>query len=640
MRLRVLPLAVLSVILGGPVVARAQEQAPPAPPVDSIIVVGSQRLSAQQVLTAAGLAPHQSINYRDVQRAVTALFRTGQFDDVAVEQQSRGGKLFLVLTVKERPLLIGWGVRFSRIAEGTVRDRVKLVNGKPLDRDALERSRAAIDSLYKKQGYYAAEVKANTVEQPNGGVRVLFDIAEGRRVAVSEVAIDGNRAFTDKAVVKHMATRPEGFLWFQRGDYDEKRVEEDTRDRLPRWYADHGYIDFQVLGDSLAPDSSRGKAVLKLTVDEGQAYKVGNFDIQGNRRFSSEELRAYLPFSGHPPFNRSDWEAATEKVSNLYANNGYIYARVDPSETRRTAADGSQYLDLSWAIHEGAPATINKVEIVGNDITHERVIREAIVLLPGDLFNRELLIRSYQNVSNLGFFQQPLPAPDVRPSANGIDVDIVFRVEEKRTGNINFGASLGQGTGVGGFLGLEEPNLFGRGKRGSLRWQFGANINDFTLSYTDPAIRESRVSGTLTLFDSRQTFIVGDLGRRQQLGGQLQIGFPFLGSRYTRIYGSYGFQRIQYSEGSDDLRRRFACNNCTRSTLGGSVLRDTRIGLPFPVAGTYFNVGGELNGGFLGGTGDYQKIDLEGRWYAPRGRSSGSRRCRPGSRRSAAADVE
>jgi outer membrane protein insertion porin family len=204
-----------------------------------------------------------------------------------------------------------------------------------------------------------------------------------------------------------------------------------------------------------------------------------------------------------------------------------------------------------------------------------------------------------------------------------VDVDVVFRVEEKRTGNINFGASLGQGTGVGGFLGLEEPNLFGRGKRGSLRWQFGANINDFTLSYTDPAIRESRVSGTITLFDSRQTFIVGDLGRRRQTGGQLQIGFPLFGSRYTRIFGSYGLQRIRYSEGSDDLRRRFACSSCTRSTVGGSLLRDTRIGLPFPVAGTYFNVGGELNGGFLGGTGDYQKVDLEGRWYAPLGTLGG-----------------
>ncbi len=624
MRLPVLPFAVLSVILGGPVVARAQEPAPPAPPVDSIIVNGNERLTAQQVLSSANLAPHQVINYRDVQRAVTALFKTGQFDDVSVEQKSESGKLYLIFTVKERPLLEAWSVRgFERIPEGTVRDRVKLVNGKPLDRDAIERSRAAIDSLYKKQGYYAAVVKDTTLTQPSGTVRVVFDIAEGRRVAVSEVAIEGNQAFPDKAIVKHMATRPEGFFWFQRGEYDEKRVEEDSRDRLPRWYADHGYIDFQVLGDTLLPDSATGKALLRLNVDEGQVYNVGSFDIQGNRRFSTEELKAFFPFEGHPPFNRSEWESATEKVSNLYANNGYIYARVEPIETRRTAGDGSQSIDLAWAIREGTPATINKVEIVGNDITHERVIREAIVMLPGDLFNRDLLIRSYQNVSNLGFFQQPLPAPDVRPSANGVDVDIVFRVEEKRTGNINFGASLGQGTGVGGFLGLEEPNLFGRGKRGQLRWQFGANINDFTLSYTDPAIRESRVSGTLTLFDSRQTFIVGDLGQRQQIGGEVRLGFPFLGSRYTRVFGSYGLQRINYSQGSEDLRRRFSCSDCTRSTLGASILRDTRIGLPFPVAGTYFNVGGELNGGVLGGTSDYQKVDLEGRWYAPLGTLGG-----------------
>ena len=148
-------------------------------------------------------------------------------------------------------------------------------------------------------------------------------------------------------------------------------------------------------------------------------------------------------------FSRSEWTEATEKVQNLYANNGYIYAQVQPEEVRRTGAVGNPLVDLHWNIREGSPATINKVEIVGNDVTHERVIREAIVMLPGDLFSRERLIRSYQNVSNLGFFQQPLPSPDVKPAANGVDVDIVFRVEERRTGNINFGASLGQGTGRG-----------------------------------------------------------------------------------------------------------------------------------------------------------------------------------------------
>ena len=216
-----------------------------------------------------------------------------------------------------------------------------------------------------------------------------------------------------------------------------------------------------------------------------------------------------------------------------------------------------------------------------------------------------------------------MPSPDVKPSENGVDVDIIFRVEERRTGNINFGASLGQGTGVGGFLGLEEPNLFGRGKRGRLQWQFGKNINDFTLSYTDPDIRESRISGTVSLFDCRARFTVGDLGRRKQTGGSVQLGFPFLGSRYTRLFTSYSFQRIRYSEGSADLRERFRCTSCTRSSIGTSMLRDTRFGLPFATGGSLTQVSGELNGGILGGTGNYRKVDLEGRWYAPLGGMGG-----------------
>jgi outer membrane protein insertion porin family len=625
-------IAAVALLLAGPAALRAQQTATPV--VDSIQVEGNTRLTASQIVGTAGLVAHQPVNYRDIQRAIGNLFRTGQFDDVLVEQRTAGDRLILVLKVKERPVLERWAVRgVQRLGEGSVKGRVKLSDGRPIDRNAIEQSRAAIDSLYKNAGYYAAEIKTLELPQPNGKIRVVFDINEGERVAISQVVVQGNRHFKDKTVVGQMATRPEGFWWFQKGEYDEDKLQQDERERLPRWYADRGFVDFQVLKDSLEADSSGGKATLHLTVDEGQSYQVGTFDMEGNRRFSREELLVYYPFaplapSGEPagprrPFNQSEWDAATEKVQTLYANNGYIYAQVVPDEVRHTAPDGTPVVDLRWTIREGSPATINKIEIVGNDVTHERVIREAIVMLPGDLFSRDRLIRSYQNVSNLGFFQQPLPSPDVKPAANGVDVDVVFRVEERRTGNINFGASLGQGTGVGGFLGLEEPNLFGRGKRGKLQWQFGKNINDFTLSYTDPSIKESRISGTVSLFDSRARYTVGDLGRRKQTGGSVQLGFPFLGSRYTRLFTSYSYQRVRYTEGSADLRARFSCERCTRSTIGTSVLRDTRFGLPFATGGSLTQVSGELNGGILGGTGDYQKVDLEGRWYAPLGSLGG-----------------
>lgn len=609
----------------------ASGQTAASPPVDSIVVEGNHRLTAAQIIGTAGIVVGTPINYRDIQRALTNLFLTGQFDDIVAEQREANGRLVLAFVVKERPILAKWTLKGAeKVPERAVKDRISLIEGRPVDRAAVERSRAAIDSLYRVRGYYAAQVKVVEVNPAPDQVRLVFDIEEGNRVAISQVEVEGNEAFGDKDVVKHMATRPEGFWWFQRGDYDDAKVEQDIREKLPQFYGSKGHIDFQVVGDSLVPDSITGKATLRLRVEEGPRYYVGQFDILGNRRFSTDELGAYYPFGGaagaavaERVFDRSAWASATEKVQELYANNGYIYAQVQPEESRRTGPDGKPYIDLRWVIREGAPATINKIEIVGNDVTHERVIREAIVMLPGDVFNRDRLIRSYQNISNLGFFNQPLPPPDVRPAENKIDVDIVFRVEERRTGNINFGASLGQGTGVGGFIGLEEPNLFGRGKRGRLQWQFGQNINDFTLSYTDPSINESRISGTLSLFNSRQRFIVGDLGRRRQEGGSLQLGFPFFGSRYTRLYASYGFQRIRFTEGSEDLRAGFACDPCSRSTIGLSLLRDTRIDLPFATAGSFLTAAVEQNGGFLGGTGRYQKLDLEGRFYAPLGQVGG-----------------
>ncbi len=615
-----------------------QAQEPASTRVDSLLVEGQNRLTEAQILGTAGIAVGQSVNYRDVQRAVRNLFRTGQFDDVTVEQREVGGRLILAFVVTERPILERWAVAGAdRISVGAVKDRVQLREGRPIDRNGVERARNAIDSLYTDRGFYAAKVEVKEIRQPSGALRLVFDIEEGQRVAVGQVVVEGNTRFSDKAVSKHMATRPEGFWWFQRGDYDEERLERDLRERLPKWYAENGQIDFRVLSHELLPDSVTGKALLKLELEEGPVYRVGTFQISGNRRFSTDDLASKYPFGGKSavglpseplpeagiPFNRSAWLDATEEVRSLYANNGYIYAIVQPEQTRRTAADGSQVVDLRWSIREGSPATINKINIVGNDVTHERVIREAILLAPGSLFSRELLIRSYQQISSLGFFQEPLPPPDVEQAANGQDVDVTFKIQERRTGNINFGASVGQGTGIGGFLGLEEPNLFGRGKRGRLQWQFGRNINDFTLSYTDPAIRESRISGTITLFNSRQRFTIEDLGRRRQVGGSIRLGFPFFGSRYTRVFGSYGIQLIKFTEGSEDLRSRFRCTNCTRSTLGGTILRDTRIGLPFASQGALVNTSLELNGGFLGGTGSYRKVDLEGRWYAPLGRLGG-----------------
>ena len=606
-----------------------------APPLDSVAVMGNARNAYDQIVLVAGLSLHASPSFRDVQRAIDNLYSSGQFDDVHVQQGTVAGRFILTIVVKERPKLLGWKVTgVARLSRHDIEGLVRLRKDFPLDRAAAAHARYAIDSTYRAAGYYAATVKISE-SLTKEGVTLDFGVNEGSRVTISRVEIEGNGRFKAEELLKVMDTRPEGFLWFHSGEYDARKVDRDVREHLPDWYGQHGMIDMQVVKDTLVADAKTGKAILRMSLEEGEVYQVGTISVLGNRRFSTEELGSLIPFASPNQvgngstvggvFDRTAWEAATAKALELYQNSGYIYPSLNAEQSRRVLPDGTPVLDLRWRIVEGAPAIINKISFAGNDVTHDAILRSAVVLMPGELFNRERLIRSYQNIANLNFFQQPMPNPDVVPNNDGSSVDITFRVEEKHTGNINFGASVGQGTGLGGFLGLEEPNLFGRGKHGRLQWQFGRNITDFQLSFTDPTLFDSRVSGTATLYDSRLRYIVGDLGQQQSAGGSLQIGAPFFGSRYSRLFANYGLQHVTYSNGSSELQSVFRCSPCTRSTLGVSFLRDTRIGLPFPVAGNMITVSAEQDGGPIGGDANYRKLNFDTKWFAPLGTLGGKK---------------
>ncbi len=593
-------------------------------------MVGAKRIPPSGVSAEFGIILGRPVSYRDIQRGITNLFSTAQYEDVRVEQGSANGKEILRIIVVERPLLTGWTVRGAvQVPEGAVKGKVALIDGRPYDPSEARRSVSAIDSLYKKRGFYFATSKLVEQPQTDGTIRVLFDIDEGRHVAISQVVVEGNKDLKDDEVVGSMKTRPEGFFWWRKGAYNEEILEADLRERLPGFFGSHGHPDFEVLRDTLVVDEKSGKGTLIISVDEGADYEVGKFEVAGNKRFSTDQLAQFFPFTnqatgflglggkleGPAVFNQTLWEDATQRVRLAYYNNGYIYAQVNPVVSRRTTEDGRHIADLRWQIQEGSPAVVNRVLITGNTITHEDVIRRAIIVIPGDLFRQDALIKSYQAVSNLGFFSQPMPTPETRQANDQGDIDIIFRVEEKRTGAINFGASLGQGTGLGGFIGLQEPNMFGRGKRVSFQWQFGKNINDFQVSYTDPAVRGSLLSSTLSLHNTRLRYVVADLGQVRTQGGTLQLGIPLRGSRYTRLYTSYTLEQSNYD--SPSLVSRFQCANCVLSAIGATLQRDTRIGLPFATGGAVQEIEASQNGGFLQGSGNFRRVNAEGRWYAP-----------------------
>src|SRR5260370_38185970 len=154
------------------------------------------------------------------------------------------------------------------------------------------------------------------------------------------------------------------------------------------------------------------------------------------------------------------------------------------------------------------------------------------------------------------------------------------------------------------------PNLFGEGKRLHFQWQFGQNISDFCVIAPDPQISEYRISGTFDVQNPRLRYTIADLGTLRRQGASMQFGFPVFNDRYTRLFVSYGIDNQTFTGASTGLAA-LRCNNCIRPTLGMSLMRDTRIDLPFPPGGPMHSLGVSHSGGPLGGSRGFQRLDLE-----------------------------
>jgi outer membrane protein insertion porin family len=638
---------VMALVSSTPVDAQQQNLQSGVVRIDSIAVEGNQRVQTQTILATFAVQPGQEITYRAVQRGTKALLNTGQFDDVVV-RASGGDPYVLTIEVDEAPLLRRVTIEgLENVSARTVRDTTGLATGTPLNPQRIIDAKAFIRAELAGEGIPFAQIEDRILVLPGAEneIELILEVSEGQRVTVAQVLFHGNEALSDDDIASVMTIKEEGFWWFRSGSYDQIDFDLDLAQSVPNLYRARGYLDFQVVSDTIVIDPQSGKARLEVTVEEGPQYRLGSFAVDGNTVFEDEELERLfrtsrgggilgsLGLSGGGDvanqegqvFDAIAFNEAIQSVEERYRNEGYLYARVDPVVDIQEAENGNPpAVNARWQITEGQPAIVNRVSIRGNEYTHEWVIRDQMLILPGDVYSQNRLLRTYQNISALGFFESPMPMPEITPLDNG-DVDITFHVVEKQTGSINFGTSVGGGVGLSGFIGYDQPNLFGQAKSGSLRWDFGRYLNSFELSFTDPALFQTRTSGTIQLFNSRDRFFTFSSGRRRRIGGNLRFGFPWQGSQFTRFFVGYGLSRTSYQLFDDVLDTSlFGRPPGVQSTLSVGLTRQTLNHPLFPTVGSRQSLNVEQNGGFLGGDGDFTRVLADGSWWVPVGQLGGN----------------
>lgn len=644
--LRGLPAATAALTLSTPAAAQVPGQGALVR-IDSLVARGVIRLAPEDVIGVAGIQPGTSNSWIDIQRAQKNLWATGLYEDVAVFLDESSGRNVLILDVVERPLTRMVRITgLETIPRRRVLDETGLAENAPLSRNAVVRAESFIRDELRREGVPFAVIRRR--EQPvpgqEGRVDVVIEVEEGQRVTIAQVAFAGNESFSDEELRGAMNTRPEGFLWYRTGSYDDIDFELDLLESLPAHYARSGHLDFQVLGDTLIVDPRTGKARIEIEVDEGPRYWLAELDILGAEAFDEELLREYfeadpggilsaLGIGGRENtdgeaervFDLADFEESAQRVREAYANEGYLYAQVEPFY-QKTGEESGGYptINAELRIVEGPQAYVRNVIIQGNDYTFDRVIREKIFVLPGDVYSQARIFQSYQSIQSLGFFETPMPAPEIRTNPESGDVDIIFTVVEKQTGSVSFGTAVGGGVGLSGFLGLDQPNLLGQGKSGSIRWDFGRYVRSFTLSLTDPALFQSTISGSFSVYNSTDRFFQFATGRRRRAGFTTQFGVPFFNSLQTRVFFGYSLSRTSYEAfTSAEDRTLFGLPPGILSSFSVGITRSTLNHPLFPTSGSMQSWNVELNGGPLGGQGNFVKHTGQAQWRIPLGQLGG-----------------
>lgn len=507
--------AVAMVVFGGGPGFRAE-----AAVVNRIVVEGNQRVDAETVQAYLLIQPGQDFSSQDVDESLKAMFDTGLFSDVRINQS--GGAL--VVTVVENPII-------NEVAfEGNRRykdDQLRLgIQSAP--RGVFTQAKVQGDvqqilTLYRRSGRYQASVTPQIIELSENRVNLVFEIAEGPSTGVAGITFIGNQAFSDTRLRNVVETRRSGILGFLRttDTYDPDRLESDE-EKLRRFYQDRGYADFQVVSSVADLDRERNTFFITFTVEEGPRYRFGEILVDSTIPGADPiTLERRVTTDSGEVFSSTEVDRSLEAVTLELAGEGYPFSQARPRLDRDPEA---LTIGVTYVVDEAARNYVERIDVRGNSRTRDYVIRREFDIAEGDAYNQVLVNRAERRLNNLGYFSQVRVYTE--PGSSPDRVVVVVDVVEQPTGEFSFGAGFSTSDGLIGDVSLVERNFLGRGYNMRVGVGGGENTRSYEFGFTDPYFLGRRISAGFNLYRREYDESRARSYDYQTTGGGLTFGFP------------------------------------------------------------------------------------------------------------------
>ena len=622
-------------VLGGmPVAAMAQDASTtpatteaPAPQSDvirSIAVAGAQRLEPNTIVSYIRLRVGQVYTQAAADQALKDLYATELFSSASIA--NNGGDV--VVTVAENPVINRIVLEGNkRIKSDKITPEIKLAPRQIFTRSKVRADVARIIELYKRQGRFAATVEPKMVELSQNRVDVVFEINEGPKSKVQQINIIGNEAFSDGELKSEMITKEARIQRFLSSNtsYDPDRLAFDQQ-KLRQFYLTQGYADFRVVSAvaELTPD--KRDFIITYVVEEGERYKFGDVDVQSQiRDFSSDALTRNLPMK------KGDWYDAklvsdtVEQLTDLAGTFGYAFAEVD-DQYRRNAEDRT--MNLTFLIKEAPRVYVERIDVNGNTLTQDKVLRREFRLVEGDAFNSLQVKRTTNRIKSLGYFQETFEVAQ-KEGTTPDRIVLEANVEEQPTGQLQLSAGF---SSIESFIlaaSIQQRNFRGRGQTIGFGVNYSRYSKSANISFSEPYVFDRNISLGVDIYrrdlnsfnylnnDRNTTF------QQATTGGQVRVGVPL--TEYMSLIGSYtlNYDDVSLAESQFFTNRldpsrltcdpllagRYLCDAVgkrTSSILGANIVYDSLDSRLRPTRGRSISLGAEFAG--LGGSVKYVRL--------------------------------
>ncbi len=545
-----------------------------------------------------------------VREDLRSIFGLGYFSDVQVDIKTTPKGQEVIFIVMEKPsikeILISGN---QKVKLDDIKEKITLTPRSILNLEKVTENGEQIRKLYFSKGYYGVKVDHKVDYLETNEAVITFQIEEGVKGHIKKIIFKGNKKIKSSDLKKIMQTKQRNIFSIitKTGILDEDILKNDIQ-MLTAYYIDHGYLDVKISEPKLNLHDPK-KILVEIEISEGPQYRIGDIDFKGDVLTTKEDLFRSIRLKRNAIYSTSAIRKDIGSLTEKFADQGYANVEISPLTT---TDENNLLVHLTFEIEKKNQVSFEKIQIVGNTKTRDKVIRRELRVAEEELYSVTGLSKSKDRLKRTGFFKE-VEFTTSRGSAED-KVNLEVKVEEAPTGALSLGIGYSSIENVVGQASISDRNLFGLGYHGILKFKLGSETSDLRFSFTDPYFIGYNFAAGIDLYHENHEL---DTYSYKVVGGGLRFGKEL--TETLRVDATYKLEKVNVFDVTIDASRfiREQEGERTTSALSFSLSMDTRNDYYNPTRGARHNLSLTNAGGILAGDNYFIKGVAETSWFFP-----------------------